>query len=100
MVGLVRFPNLICSLTARMRFSYEYMNYLQLVQVFVRTPVDQLSMQINTLHFERGAGMPHALKKMRFYLRPMIAALAIRSSMSANECLPDIACGFSSGRSE
>jgi hypothetical protein len=31
-------PNFRYSRTARMRSSYEYMNYLQVVQVFGRTP--------------------------------------------------------------
>ena len=37
MVALGRIPSLMKSLTARIRSSYEYMNYLQVVQDFVRT---------------------------------------------------------------
>jgi hypothetical protein len=56
--------------------------------------------KIVSLHVVRLARMSHAHNKMPFHVRPMIAALAIRSSMSASECLPDIACGFNSGKSE
>ena len=35
------------SLTARMRSSYEYMNYLQVVQVFVRPPLGQIQVGAN-----------------------------------------------------
>ena len=37
MVAPIRLPNFKYSRTARMRSSYEYMNYLQVVQVFVRS---------------------------------------------------------------
>ena len=38
MVAVLRFPSSIYSFTARMRSSCEYMDYLEVVQVFVRTP--------------------------------------------------------------
>ncbi|PIF73800.1 hypothetical protein CLU95_0917 [Variovorax sp. 54] len=38
MVALMRLLSLIYSSTARILSSYEYMNYLQVVQVFVRIP--------------------------------------------------------------
>ena len=49
MVALTRLPSLMYSSTARILSSYEYMNYLLVVQVFVRTPPGQFCVEINTI---------------------------------------------------
>jgi hypothetical protein len=49
-------------LTARMRSSYEYMNYLQVVQVFVRTPLfKQISTGLTQITTSDQVKIPYTL---------------------------------------
>ena len=48
MVVLPRLPSLVYSSAARILSPYEYMNYILVVEVLVRTPVDQFWAIVNT----------------------------------------------------